>query len=83
MKGKKTIKVGSILEKVNHALKNPFFSEDEKKGMQGILETILNDTGNYSGYQELEGVRHYCMSRAVMDDVLDGQEERERQGGVR
>jgi hypothetical protein len=87
-KGKKTVKVGSILEQVNYCLQSDNFSEEQKDAMSGLLETILHDTDNYEGFYEIEPEksrysRKYGVSNAVRSDYVDGLFERKENGGLR
>ena len=52
MKSKQTIRVADILARANYylAYQSPYITPDMRKGAASLLETILQDSGNYSGF---------------------------------
>jgi hypothetical protein len=50
---KKTINVKELKEKVNGFLSQSTCNEDVRRGMICILENVLQDSGNYKGYDYL------------------------------
>lgn len=55
-KGKKNIKVATVLSKVNTYLasENPHVTAEMRKGAASVLETILHATDNYAGFNYLQ-----------------------------
>jgi len=60
MKAKKTINVQLLKEKVNGFLQVSTCNEDVRRGMICMLETVLNDTDNYKGYDYLNQTEVPC-----------------------
>ncbi len=52
---RKTIDVETVKGSVNIFLATPDISQDRKHGAASTLELILHETGNYHGFQYLEG----------------------------
>jgi len=50
---KKTFKVNDLIDLTNNILKSTVLDQKEKKGACLILDGILHETGNYSGYSYL------------------------------
>lgn len=62
-KGKKTIKVARVLEMANKILAaedSPYVTDGMRKGIASLLEQILHDTDNYSGFNYLEWLNGGC-----------------------
>jgi hypothetical protein len=54
---RKTFEVEELKKRVNHALANTeseVNNADYRRGLMGLLETVLHDTGNYRGFRYLE-----------------------------
>lgn len=51
--GRKTIKVKKLVASLNQQLANPNLSQEEKKVICSIIERILLDTNNYSGFTHI------------------------------
>lgn len=49
-RGRKTIEVAYVRNRVNAILANGNATQDMKKGVALMLESILQKTGNYNGY---------------------------------
>jgi len=82
---KKTVKVASVLERVNFLLMSENFNAVQKDAISGVLESILHETDNYSGYADSIDLtaRHYYASKALAGDVLEYKAERRKNGGLR
>lgn len=72
MKSKQTIRVADILARANYylAYQSPYITPDMRKGAASLLETILQDSGNYSGFVSGEDKaddsrRHYLKHRKL------------------
>ena len=53
-KGRKTIEVEAVKNKLNDMLKNGTQSKDERYGLISAIQTILMDSGNYNGFKYLD-----------------------------
>ena len=53
---KLTIPVKPLLEQANSFLKSSNFSKEEKAGICTMIERVLHDSGNYSGFMFLRNV---------------------------
>jgi hypothetical protein len=51
---RKTIEVAEIIRKANGVLAAPGSTVEGREAVSCILESILHETGNYSGYRYLE-----------------------------
>jgi len=51
---RKTLKVGSLVNKINAMLKDSTCSPDVRNGMICVLEDALHETGNYEGFRYLD-----------------------------
>jgi len=82
----KTAKIGNILETANILLGNESsFSAEEKRGVAMLLETILDQSGNYEGFtfkardtdgnvlynEGHENTRYYHVSKKVAPDYME------------
>ena len=72
MKSKQTIRVADVLARANYylAYQSPYITPDMRKGAASLLETILHDSGNYSGFthgeeKADESRRHYLKHRKL------------------
>lgn len=54
MRNRKTIEIKRLLEIVNQRLRNSTCSDAERDAMSSLLEQVLDETGNYAGYEVLE-----------------------------
>ena len=75
MKSKQTIRVADVLARANYylAYQGAHITPDMRKGAASLLETILHDSGNYSGFligedKADESRRHY-LKNAKLGDV--------------
>lgn len=52
MKSKKTIRVADVLARANYYLsyESSHLTPDMRKGAASLLETVLHDSGTYSGF---------------------------------
>jgi hypothetical protein len=85
--GKKTVKVGSLLEKANFILNNPNVSQDEKSGVSLLLESLINETDNYNGFvysgkteAHEEYTRSYVPHENIANDFYMFKNERNEKG---
>lgn len=87
----KTAKIGNILETANMLLApESCFTPEEKRGVAMLLESILQESGNYEGYsykaRDTDGnllytdghgnTRHYHASKKVAPDYMAAYAER-------
>lgn len=47
---RKTIEVADVLEQANFILNSGHLTQQEKRGVRTIIESILHKTGNYNGF---------------------------------
>ena len=80
---RKTIEVGKILKLANHFLANPNSTPDQREGVCAMIETVLFETGNYSGYRYLDtdevagsGTRRYYFPAAKIQADFDAPMDR-------
>jgi len=85
--GKKTVKVGSLLEKANFILNNPNVSQDEKSGVSLLLESLIYETDNYNGFvysgkteSHEEYTRSYVPHKNIANDFYMFKNERNEKG---
>lgn len=52
-KGRKTVSVEKMINKINTTLKFSIDSPEQRKGVMQIAETMLLASGNYNGYRYL------------------------------
>lgn len=55
-KGKKTVSVEYLVNKVNNTLKGNGMNQTAKSALCGFIETILLDSNNYGGYCHTNGI---------------------------
>ena len=81
-KKRKTFKVSELTDMVNHFLANSFYTDPAtRKGMMVVLESVLNETGNYKGYRYLSkqevpknqkpGINEECYDKIDWTNVDD------------
>ena len=86
---RKTVSVADVLERANFALARENLSQETKRGISLVLESILHDSGNYSGFSYLEGVgkneesRYYFPNKKIHSEYDGLVIKRNEQGGVR
>jgi hypothetical protein len=59
---RKTIEVDTIREMTNHFLANQNTNADERQAVADMLESVLQQTGNYKGYR-CQGGGQRCGTR--------------------
>jgi len=65
---RKTIEVRSLVSKLNGMLAADL-SEEKREAVCGVIETVLHDTGNYSGFMYID---RYSTDPASKDAIDRG-----------
>lgn len=86
----KTISVGHVLERVNTQLASNEIPEQTKWGICSLIENILHDSGNYAGFNYIDGWngietprRIYHPSKQIRDDYRKYEDIHQQKNGVR
>lgn len=76
--GRKTIEVGKLLHMGNFFLASDNTTPDEREAVCSIIESVLQQTGNYQGYRYLDtaeiegnGTRRAYFVSSLIDDDYD------------